>query len=582
MADNPVAQTAGGGTPTASGMRLDSLKSVAQTPLARQLLLLVGMAATVAIGVAVALWSRTPNYGLLYSNLDQKDAAAITQALQTSDVPYKLSADGNAIMVPSDKIPNLRLKLAAQGLPQGSAQSSAVDSKNDSPFGMSDLAERTRYRQALEADLGRTISSLQSIRDARVHLALPKPSAFIRDNAPASASVVVTLFPGRNLGSSQVAAITHLIAASVPGLDPRQVSVIDQQGQLLTVTDPNSATAVNDSHMQITSRIEDDYAQRIQQLLTPLVGPGRVRAQVYADVDFSSTEKASETYGPQQGLLRSEKVSSSQTTDPKAKANVPGALQNQPPNTASQPTAANPQGGPGNTPAGATANAANSQGTGGNAQPTQSSNSATRNFELDRTIAHTTNPAGRIARLTVAVVVDNKQVVGKNGKITSVPFTQSEITRMTELAKNAVGFDAKRGDSVSVINEAFHQSTESDKEPSLPFWQRPGMMDLIKQGVGVLLLLALVFGLLRPMMKGLLKPAQEVPDENEATALPGSNTPETVRAQIREKADNDEDIPALSPTAAYEQRVGLAKRLATENPKQVAQVVKNWVASDEV
>lgn len=572
MADTPVAKTTDAGR--APALSLDTLRHAVRTPLARQLLLLVGIAATVAIGVAVALWSHTPNYGLLYGNLAPKDASAIAQALQAEDTPYKISPSGGAIMVPSDRIAALRLKLAAQGLPQGSARSTAADDKDASPFGMSDLAERTHYRHMLETDLATTISSLQSIRAAKVHLALPKPSAFIRDNAPASASVVVTLYPGRSLGDTQVAAITHLVAASVPDLDAGNVSVIDQQGQLLTVNDPDSPAAINDSHMQITSRIENDYARRIQQLLTPLVGPGRVRAQVYVDVDFSSTEKASETYGPQQGLLRSEKVSSSHSTRSQT-ANIPGALSNQPPDTVSQPTAANPQGGPGNAPATAANRTAATQNTADTA-PARSSSSATRNFELNRTIAHMTDPAGRIARLTVAVVVDNKQVPGKNGKPGSVPFSTQELAHMTELTKNAVGFDAKRGDSVSVVNEAFLAQDDTGGAQQTPFWQRPGIMDMIKQGVGVLLLLALAFGLLRPLMRGLFKPA--VADEAETPGLPGA------RQQVVVKAENEEpqnDTPALTPALAYEQKIGLAKRLATENPKQVAQVVKNWVAHDE-
>ncbi|MBU6249110.1 MAG: flagellar M-ring protein FliF [Xanthomonadaceae bacterium] len=546
------------------GARLD-LRDIARSPASRQLLLLVGVALAVAMGVAVVLWSRSPNYGLLYAGLDQKDAAAITQALQSTNTPYTLSADGNSIMAPQSQLAAIRLRLAGQGLPQGSSNATIVPGA-DSPFGMSDLAERTRYQQMLETDLGNTIAGLQSVRSARVHLALPKPSAFIRDNHQASASVLVSLFPGRQLDASQVAAIVHLVSSSVPDLDPKQVSVVDQQGQLLTGDAPDSAAAVGDTRLRLATRMENMYAERIEELLTPLVGPGKVRAQVYVDLDFSQTEKASETYNPDHPALRSEQTSTQQSTGGAAAAGgVPGALSNQPPNTPAQPTAANPQAGAG---AAATTTAATSA-------PTESSSSATRNFELDRTISHVTDPAGRLARLSVAVVVDNKTVgTGKDAK--SEPFSAQELTHLTDLAKNAVGFDAARGDSVSVVNQAFHHDANAgdDNLPATPFWQRPGMLDLIKQGGGILVALLVAFGLLRPLLKGLGRSPSDTPGP--AQALP-SPMPK-VSVQI---ADIPEDEPArIGQAIAYEQKINMAKRMVSENPKQVAQVVRNWVGDN--
>jgi len=420
MADNALATT-----DERPGSRLD-LKQLARTPATRQLLLLVGVAAAVALGVAVVLWSRGPNYGLLYAGLEQKDAAAVTQALQASNTPYTLGADGNSIMVPASDLAAIRLKLAAQGLPQGSAATSAAPAA-DSPFGMSDLAERTRYQQMLETDLGSTIAGLQSVRAARVHLALPKPSAFIRDNKEASASVLVTLYPGRQLDASQVAAIVHLVASSVPSLDPKQVSVVDQAGQLLTTTDAGSASAIGDTRLRLATRIENTYAQRIEELLTPLVGPGKVRAQVYADLDFSETEKATETFDHEHPALRSEQTNSEQHTGEANDASIPGALSNQPPNTVAQPTAAKPAA----KGAGKTAATAQSSG------PSENTSSATRNYELDRTISHVSDPAGRLARLTVAVVVDNKSVTGDKGGTKSVPFTPQELEHLTTLSPRA-------------------------------------------------------------------------------------------------------------------------------------------------
>lgn len=552
--------------------RLD-LRDIARSPASRQLLLLVGVAAAVAMGVAVVMWSRGPNFGLLYAGLDQKDAAAITQALQSTNTPYTLGADGASIMAPQADLAAIRLRLAGQGLPQGSSNSTSVPG-SDSPFGMSDLAERTRYQQMLETDLGNTIAGLQSVRSARVHLALPKPSAFIRDSRQASASVLVSLYPGRQLDASQVQAIVHLVSSSVPELDASQVSVVDQQGQLLTGGAPDSAASVGDSRLRLATRIENTYADRIEELLTPLVGPGKVRAQVYVDLDFSQTEKASETYDHDHPALRSEQTSSETRTDGSSDGQVPGALSNQPPNTVAQPTAANPQAGAAQANGANGAAGANASTT-AKATPTDSSSSATRNYELDRTISHVTDPAGRLSRLSVAVVVDNKTVgVGKDAK--SVAFTQQELDHLTDLAKNAVGFSAARGDTVSVVNQPFHHDPAVDDNlPPTPFWQRPGMLDLIKQGAGILVALLVAFGLLRPLLKGLLRgPSRAAPAE--AAALPSPMPKVSVRVD-----DIPEDEPArIEQAIAYEQKIHMAKRLVSENPKQVAQVVRNWVGDN--
>jgi flagellar M-ring protein FliF len=522
----------------------------------------------------VVLWSRGPNYGLLYSGLEQKDAAAIAQELQATNTAYQLSADGSSIMAPAADLAALRLKLAAKGLPQGGAASSTLPAA-DSPFGMSDLAERTRYQQLLETDLGTTISGLQSVRAARVHLALSKPSAFIRDNREASASVLVTLYPGRQLDAGQVAAIVHLVSASVPDLDARQVSVIDQQGQLLT-TDPDSPGAVDDNRLRMTTRIENTYAQRIEELLTPLVGPGRVRAQVYADLDFSQSEKATETFGHDHPSLRSEQTSSDQHGGGAAAAGgVPGALSNQPPSLVAQPTAAKPDAGKAAT--------TNSTAATGTTNSGDSSSSATRNYELDRTISHVSDPAGRLARLTVAVVLDDKLVnptaapAGSSSTATenkAVPFSAQELQRLTELTKNAVGFNAARGDSVSVVNQAFHHNAAPDALPATPLWERPGAMDLIKQGLGVLIALLVAFGLLRPLLKGLAR------GETASRALPTPMPKISVRVDDEPAANEPARLAGAAPTLAYEQRIGQARRMVGENSKQVAQVVKNWVSED--
>jgi flagellar M-ring protein FliF len=563
MAENSVATTD-------NATRMDSLKSLLRNPTTRLLLLLVGVAAAVALGVAIVLWSRGPNYALMYAGLDPKDAAAVTQALQTSNTPYRLGPDGASISVPADVLADTRLRLASQGLPQGSTAGGTMP-QSDSPFGMSDMAESTHYQSMLETDLGNTIAGLQFVRAARVHLALPKPSAFIRDNHPASASVLLTLYPGRQLDSSQVTAIVHLVSSSVPDLDPAQVSVVDQQGNLLTNSDPDSPGAVGDTRMRLATRMENSYAQRIEDLLTPLVGQGRVRAQVDVDLDFSQTEKASESYDGANPALRSEQSSSEQKQD-NAGGEVAGALSNQPPNTVAQPTAAKPNAGTPPAANAAAATAANAS----KSTPTDTSSSSTKNYELGRTISHVSDPAGRLVRLTVAVVVDNKAPADGKGK--SVALTQQDLQHLTDLTKNAVGFDAQRGDSVSVINQAFSDSPVDDTAPvSEPFWQRPGMLDLIKQGAGILIALLIAFGLLKPMLKGLLRGPEPM------AALAGPIPTVSVRINDDDRDEREDQVRITSPqiqNMAYEQKIGLARKLVQENPKQVAQVVMNWVGDD--
>jgi len=418
-------------------------------------------------------------------------------------------------------------------------------------------------------DLGNTIGSLQSVRSARVHLALPQPSAFIRDSHPASASVLVTLYPGRQLDASQVAAIVHLVSSSVPGLDAGAVSVVDQQGQLLTASSPGGADALDDARLRLATRMENAYAQRVEDLLTPLVGPGRVRAQVSVDLDFSHTEKASETYDPDHPALRSEQTRSEQRRGDGSDGGVPGALSNQPPDVAAQPTAARPGRGAGVAAAASAAATAKTRAS----APTDVSSSATRNYELDRTISHVSDPAGRLRRLTVAVLVDDRVADGAKGAAKGVPFTAQEMQRLTELTKNAVGFDAARGDSVSVINQPFQPAPDDQAAPAaLPFWQRPGMPDLIKQGLGVLIALVVAFGLLRPLLRGVFRGAAPM-------TLPA---PAPAGLSVRIDDAPEEGGARLDAPSAqdYEQRVQMARRIVDNDPRQVAQVVKNWVGED--
>ena len=533
---------------------------LARIPGARQALLLLGIAAAVAIGIAIVMWSRAPNYALLYANLDDKDAAQVVQALQASNIDYQLGNGGTSIFVNANDTSNVRLKLAAQGLPRGGTTAGDPGADSQNPFGMSELAEKARYQQMLENDLSSTIANLQSVKSARVHLALPKSSAFIRDRTQASASVMIALYPGRQLDASQVGAIVHLLAASVPELDPSRVQVIDQSGQLLTSSDPGSDTAVSDARFRLVRQIETQYAGRVEELLTPLVGAGHVRAQVFAQMDFTETEKTSENFDPQKTTLRSEQSASERRADAVA-SGVPGALSNQPPNTPAQPTAANPKGGP------ADASASTQKDNG------EISQSATRNYEVDRTISHTREPVGQVNRLTVAVALDNKTSLDDKGKPVSTPFTKDELDQMTLLVRNAVGFDEKRGDNVSVVNAQF--LSPPDLEPvSVPLWQQPTVREIVKQGIGALLALGLILIVLRPLFRNLVGPSRA---QQLALAGAGAKGMEPVSDTLT--LGGRVSAPG-TPPLGFEQKVELAKRVASQDPKQVAQVVKTWVGED--
>ena len=525
-------------------------------PNLKPLMMLVGIAAAVAAGFGVVLWSKEPTYGLLYGNLAQQDAAQIAQALDAAAIPYKLEGDNGAIMVPSDRVHDARLKLAGQGLPEGDGGFTVMS--KDPGFGVSQFMEGARYQHALETELARTITNLQQIEGARVHLALPRQSAFIRDRRPPSASVFLKLKQGRRLESEQTTAISNLVASAIPELEAAQVTIIDQQGRLLSAPEGGDEYAAREKQMEIARGMEERYTQRIEQLLTPLVGVGRVRAQVVADVELSTTEEAREQYRPESQIIRSEQTAEENSRGGAGNSGVPGALTNQPP-TPGVALPANVA-----APAGAAVVADASAAQSG---PANNSKQATRNYEIDRTVAYTKQPAGRLKRLTVAVLVDNDRTQSEDGKAADTALTPERIENMTRLVKDAVGFDTARGDSVSVVNVAFKAEAlpEDIKPDVIPLWERPLVRDIAKLLGAFVVLLVLVLSVLRPLVRGLLAAPRPV-------FLP------PVSANVV--------APALegNPQQAamdYDAQIAQARSLVTQDPARVAQVVKGWVGNDE-
>jgi flagellar M-ring protein FliF len=543
----------------------------------KPLLLLVGLAAAVAAGVGAALWSQGPTYNLLYGNLAGDDAAQITQVLGGAGIEYKLENGGATIAVPAEKVADARLLLAGQGLPSTGGFASMT---RDSGFGLSQFMEGARYQHALETELAQTISSLQPVSAARVHIAASRQSAFVRDRQPPSASVFLQLRSGGRLSGEQISAITHLVASSVPELTSEQVTVVDQQGRLLSSPQGHDDAALHQQQLELSRQVEEEYAQRVESLLAPLVGPGRVRAQVVAQFDMSAVEEAREQYRPDSQIVRSEQTSEEQSANGAGgPRGVPGSLSNQPPDAGvALPASAGASLAAAKVPATGPAAA---DGTAAAVTPGNSAKQATRNFEIDRTVAYTRQPGGRLKRLSVAVLIDNARTAGKDGKVAERAMTDKELERITSLVKDAVGFDQSRGDSVNVMNAAWSGEPIANgaiEATAIPIWEKAWVQQLVKILAGLIIVIVLVFMVVKPTLNQLLAPLKPAPAPK---ALPGQQGGADAGGAV---ASGGGGAAAANPgnnnTLAYEQQLAQARTLVTQDPARVAQVVKGWVAND--
>ncbi|MGC9008296.1 MAG: flagellar basal-body MS-ring/collar protein FliF [Halothiobacillaceae bacterium] len=585
LADPAAGSVKGAGRPA----WLEQVEAVTQSKSFRQLAALIGLAALISFALGFFLWSgKGGGMQPLYGSMAPQDAAQVADVLRNTGIPFEVDRATGQIMVPSERLHEIRLQLAGQGLPAGAPIGFDALHKEQS-LGVSQFMETARYQNALENELAATIASLNPVQTARVHLAMPKQSVFVRDRMPATASVVVKLYPGRTLEPAQVQSIVNLVAASVPNMKAADVTVVDQTGRLLSEDIATSGVALNGRQFEYRRRMEQSYVARIEQLLQPLLGAGRVRAQVNAELDFSEREGTSERYGPAEGKVRSEQLSDQMNTvgSGNALGGVPGALTNQPPGGGTT----TPPGGNGIGPQ----PLLNPQQYMQMLQiPAQTNKTQTRNFELDRDIQHTKMAPGEVKRLTVAVVLDDRVVVGENGATERKPLSDEELAKFTQLVKEAVGFDEQRGDRVTVSNVSF---TGEDLVAEAPFYTQPWVWDAAKQLLLGLAALIVFLVVARPLLRALLgeKKREEpelgemaaLPPAGEQLALPGMVTGEVPAEEaaakaLAEVAEEEKGLLAMLPGAeSYMQKIEHLRKLVERDPRLVATVIKQWTREDE-
>jgi flagellar M-ring protein FliF len=532
-------------------------------PMHQKFGVMVALAAVVALVIGGWMWSQTPDYRVLYTNLSDRDGGAIINALQQMNVPYKFATGGGALLVPANQVHEVRLRLAGQGLPKGGL--AGFELMETQKLGTSQFQEQVNYQRALEGELARSIQSLSAVQAARVHLAISKPSVFVREQQKPSASVLLSLHPGRSLDSTQVSAIVHLVSSSIPDMPVKNVTVIDQGGNLLTSQDGMN-TGLDPTQFKYRREVEQSFVKRIESILTPITGQNNVLAQVTADMDFTQTENVAEIYSPNQAApaaVRSQQTSESLNNNNAGApaSGIPGALSNQPPANATapidaaaaaQPAAVQPTAAQPNAPA----LAANAPATG--KAPIR--RDATINYEVDKTIRHTRQAVGTIKRLSVAVVVNHRKVTDAEGNVTSKPLSADEMTQINALVKEVMGYNKERGDSLSVTNSAF-SVPEAPPVEEVPLWKQPENIAMAKdigRNVAIAaLVLFLVLGVLKPLLAKLTEVRLPEP------VIPDNDAAESVKR-----------------IANYDQNLDAVKQLARSEPALVANVVKEWVMND--
>ncbi|MGB1949181.1 MAG: flagellar basal-body MS-ring/collar protein FliF [Marinobacter sp.] len=541
--------------------RSDLLFGFNRLNLLRQVGLMVGLAASVALGVAVVLWAQEPNYQPVVGDMSGYNPQDVTSILDQNGINYRMDPRSGALLVPSDEVYNARLKLAAEGVTDEQTMGyELLDQERG--LGTSQFMETISFRRGLEGELARTIAAMRGVRSARVHLAIPERSVFVRDARTPTASVFLDVFAGRKPEKEHIAAIVNLVAGSVPGMNKDNVTVVDQNGSLLTGREENSDSRQIKDQYDYTSRVEERLTGRVASLVGPIVGDGRYRAEVTADLDFSSVEQAEELFNPEQQAVRSEREMSEERTGGGV-GGVPGALANQPPAAAQVPEEAEGEDG---QPA---------------PQPVNVRRESTRNYEMDRTVSYIRQELGRVKRLTVALAVDDMKVIDpQTGTVSYEPWPEQELQRLNMLVRDAVGYSAARGDSVTVMNTAFAAQEQIEFE-SPGFWTQPWFWDLMKQVLAGLVILVLVLGLLRPTLKSLSGGGRnERRDSSDEESYGGLDQIEGGDA-LRQAMSSQDELLLPGATDSYDRQLNALKGLIAEDPARVAQVMRQWVNVDD-
>ena len=524
----------------------------------KKVLLSAGIAAVIAVMAVFWIWSQSPKYKVVFSNFNDKDGGAIVAVLEQQNIPYKLADGGASILVPADLAYQTRLKLAAMGLPRGG--NVGFELLENQKFGVSQFVEQVNFQRALEGELERSIQSISGVDGARVHLAIPKSTVFVRDAQKPTASVLVKLMQGRTLDQHQVGAIAHLISSSVPNLSLANVDIVDQNGNLLSDASKGGSKTLDANQLKYVENLQKNIVSRVQAIISPILGEKNVRAEANVEIDFSNTEEANEIYKPNQkpevAVIRSLQTNESIVPQGSSNGGVPGALTNQPPANGTAPLNTTNNAAPGGAAAGA--------GAGANSAAAQSAMSTQRNsitnYEIDKTISFTQKSMGGVKRLSVAVVVNNKTDVDDEGKPTTRPLNDAEKQQIIDLAKQAMGFNEARGDSISVVNTPFTPVKEADVS-DLPVWKDPVYIEMAKNigqlVLGLIVLFIMYRKAIKPMLANLLAP-------DEAPMIDDSLD------------ENGRPIPKLTP---YQKDLKTIQALAKENPKVVADVVAGWVGN---
>jgi flagellar M-ring protein FliF len=535
-----------------SGGIVQQIKNFIAQPAVAKSLPLVGFISM--IGLAALLWmafSAAPGR-TLFSGLEDADKASVAEALESAAIGHSIDSSTGALSVSEDDYHQARMLLASQGLPRSAPDGAKV--MEELPMGASRAVEGERIRSARQTDLARTIEAIDAVRTARVHIADHGQSVFVRERAAPGASVMLTLEGGRSLSDGQVQAIIHLVASSVPNLSPEGVSVVDQNGRLLSGGGGANAGATGESERQIgvQQAVEDRYRQAIATLLTPIVGAGNFTAEVHADMDFSQIEASREAYPEASRTLRAEQgtVSSEAGGGDPAVGGIPGTLANEAPAAATAVPAADPNAPPMAAPM-------------PGAQETRRNEQYARNYAVGREVSVTRNQTGTVKRLSVAVALRNAE----GGRA----LTRDELQSLENLVRGAVGFSQERGDVVAITARAF----ASEEPPVTSWWQEAWLSPLVRSIVGLIVALAVVFGIGRPMMKKLSAAAK-------ARAEARSNgVGKEIAAALADRGKTDKvTIDMIEAAPSYETRAALIRSFVRQDPARAALVVRDLIRAD--